>query len=150
MKANRIQELAEQAEEWNADGDKCEVNLQKFAELIIADCAKLCEPAAQPERPQNCGSGFCSCIECVMEPEQEPVACVIDGDLYFHHEIDWEDLAYQGHGVELLYAKPPKRPWVELNDEQYIKIADETFYAGLGFVAFARAIDAKLKELNHD
>ena len=40
-------------------------------------------------------------------PKQEPVACVIDGDLYFHHEIDWEDLAYQGHGVELLYAAPP-------------------------------------------
>jgi hypothetical protein len=34
----RIQELAEQAEEWNADGDKCEVNLQKFAELIIQEC----------------------------------------------------------------------------------------------------------------
>ena len=34
--------------------------------------------AAQPakqERPQNCGTGYCSCIECVMEQEQgEPVA----------------------------------------------------------------------------
>ena len=39
--------------------------------------------------------------------KQEPVACVIDGDLYFHHEIDWEDLAYQGNGVELLYTTPP-------------------------------------------
>jgi hypothetical protein len=98
MKDNRIKELAEQAEEWNADGDKCEVNLQKFAELIIAECAKLCEPAAQveplftgliakheglaeelaqPERPQNCGSGFCSCIECVMEPAQEPVGLLL-------------------------------------------------------------------------
>jgi hypothetical protein len=43
-------------------------------------------------------------------PVQEPVACVIDGDLYFHHEIDWEDLAYQGHGVELLYTTPPAQP----------------------------------------
>ncbi len=43
-------------------------------------------------------------------PVQEPVACVIDGDLYFHHEIDWEDLAYQGHGVELLYTTPPAAP----------------------------------------
>lgn len=42
--------------------------------------------------------------------QQEPVACVIDGDLYFHHEIDWEDLAYQGHGVELLYTTPPAQP----------------------------------------
>jgi hypothetical protein len=41
------------------------------------------------------------------QPDQGPVACVIDGDLYFHHEIDWEDLAYQGHEVELLYTTPP-------------------------------------------
>ena len=34
----RIKELAEQAEEWNADGDKCEVNLAKFAELIVKEC----------------------------------------------------------------------------------------------------------------
>jgi hypothetical protein len=34
----RIRELAEQTEEWNADGDKCEVNLQKFAELLIREC----------------------------------------------------------------------------------------------------------------
>ena len=26
------------------------------------------------KRPQNCGTGYCSCIECVMEPAQEPVA----------------------------------------------------------------------------
>jgi hypothetical protein len=30
------------------------------------------EALAQPEqkRPQNCGTGYCSCIECVMEPPQ--------------------------------------------------------------------------------
>ena len=50
-----------------------------------------------------------------------------------------------------IMSRKPQRTWVELNDEQYIKIADETFYAaGLGLVAFARALDAKLKELNHD
>jgi hypothetical protein len=34
----------------------------------------------EQKRPQNCGTGFCSCIECVMEPApvQEPVA--IDGN----------------------------------------------------------------------
>ena len=52
--------------------------------------------------------------------KQEPVACVIDGDLYFHHEIDWEDLAYQGSGVELLYTTPPaaQRQWVGLTDAE--------------------------------
>lgn len=30
------------------------------------------------KRPQNCGTGYCSCIECVMEPaQQEPVAWMI-------------------------------------------------------------------------
>ena len=37
----RIQQLAEQAEIWNADGDKCEVDLQKFAELIVQKCADI-------------------------------------------------------------------------------------------------------------
>ena len=72
MNANRIQELAEQAGLLGPSsrvGNAHEAT-KKFAELIIAECAKLCEPAAQIEqkRPQNCGSGFCSCIECVMEP----------------------------------------------------------------------------------
>jgi hypothetical protein len=37
---------------------------------LCAGCR--CEYAAQPEqkRPQNCGTGYCSCIECVMEPPQ--------------------------------------------------------------------------------
>jgi len=35
----KFKELAEQAEEWNADGDKCEVNLKKFAELLVRECA---------------------------------------------------------------------------------------------------------------
>jgi hypothetical protein len=37
----RIKELAEQAETWNADGDKCEVDLEKFAELIVRECAQF-------------------------------------------------------------------------------------------------------------
>ena len=38
---NLIQKLAEQAETWNANGDKCEVDLEKFAELIVRECASL-------------------------------------------------------------------------------------------------------------
>ena len=35
-------------------------------------CSLATQPAAQPKqkRPQNCGTGYCSCIECVMEPPQ--------------------------------------------------------------------------------
>jgi hypothetical protein len=36
----QIKQLAEQAEVWNADGDKCEVDLEKFAELIMQDMHK--------------------------------------------------------------------------------------------------------------
>jgi len=80
-------------------------------------------------------------------PVQEPVACVIDGDLYFHHEIDWEDLAYQGHGVELLYTAPPaaQRQWVGLTDEDIIKCTPTW---GGTVEDVARAIEAKLKEKN--
>ena len=38
----RIEQLAEQAETWNADGDKCEVDLEKFAELIVRECMDVC------------------------------------------------------------------------------------------------------------
>lgn len=27
------------------------------------------------KRPQNCGTGYCSCIECVIEPSSEEKAC---------------------------------------------------------------------------
>ncbi len=39
----RIKELAEQAETWNADGDKCEVDLEKFADMIVRECAKVAD-----------------------------------------------------------------------------------------------------------
>ena len=40
-----IRELAEQAEVWNVEGDsdKCEVDLEKFAKLIIKDCVDTLE-----------------------------------------------------------------------------------------------------------
>jgi hypothetical protein len=73
--------------------------------------------------------------------KQEPVACVIDGDLYFHHEIDWEDLAYQGHGIELLYATPPQRK--PLTDEEIYLCTNHIDRNARGWAnKFARAIEA--------
>ena len=41
----RIESLIELAEVWNTDGDvdKCEVDLYKFAELIIQECVGVVE-----------------------------------------------------------------------------------------------------------
>jgi hypothetical protein len=46
MKANRIQELAEQAGLLgpSSRGGNAHEAAEKFAELIIAECAKACEP----------------------------------------------------------------------------------------------------------
>jgi hypothetical protein len=38
---------------------------------------------------------------------QEPVAFLVDGDLYYPEEIDWESLQKQGHTVASLYTIPP-------------------------------------------
>jgi hypothetical protein len=83
-------------------------------------------------------------IKAALEAKDEPVACVIDGDLYFHHEINWEDLVYQGHGIELLYTTPPHRTLVWLTDEEIQTIA---FDSADRESAIIKA-EAKLKEKN--
>ena len=70
------------------------------------------EALAQPEqkRPQNCGTGYCSCIECVMEPEQEPVAWMTLNEYGEEDDIHYENP--EGHLMEgwtykPLYTHPP-------------------------------------------
>jgi hypothetical protein len=48
--------------------------VDKANEAVTA--IKQARSAPVQKRPQNCGTGYCSCIECVMEPApvQEPVA----------------------------------------------------------------------------
>jgi len=84
-------------------------------------------------------------IKAALEAKDEPVACVIDGDLYFHHEIDWEDLAYQGHGIELLYTTPPQRTWVGLTDED---IEEEFGFIDELLRDCVQRTEAKLKDKN--
>ena len=107
------------------------------------------EALAQPEqkRPQNCGTGYCSCIECVMEPEQEPVLWNMPDD----KTVDkWALQFYEGQKGKPLYATPPQRTWVGLIDTD---IGDEfvRFQIKGGFTEFeyaVRAIEAKLKDKN--
>jgi hypothetical protein len=117
-------------------------------EMVVADLAidKDNTVSVYCERDQTAKVEAMLALPAQPAPVQEPVACVIDGDLYFHHEIDWEDLAYQGHGVELLYTTPPaQRQWVGLTDEDIIKCTPTW---GGTVEDVARAIEAKLMEKN--
>ena len=77
----------------------------------------LAEQPAQ-QRPQNCGTGYCSCIECPYEqPAQEPVAWMDrDGDLYKKLPSDYWNPPHTP-----LYTSPPaSKPWQGLTDEDDI------------------------------
>ena len=82
------------------------------------------ETGNHTKRPQNCGTGYCSCVECVMEPApvQEPVAWrEFDGeggyDYYtYEHNENLRDKYIERNGekyaswVEPLYTTPPAQP----------------------------------------
>ena len=68
--------------------------------------------AEQPEqqRPQNCGTGYCSCIECPYEqPASKPVAMRYDFDGYGYKYIDagsGSDWQTRIKDAEPVYASP--------------------------------------------
>lgn len=98
-------------------------------------------------RPQNCGTGYCSCIECVMEPTpvQDP-----DEWLTGCPECGMDS----GCDCDSGTWNPPatQRQWVGLTEQDIGKACgfaehttDSTRFA---LKAISRAIEAKLKELN--
>jgi hypothetical protein len=56
--AARIKELREQGHDI------------KTKTLILLDGKIVAQYHLESKRPQNCGTGFCSCIECIMEIEK--------------------------------------------------------------------------------
>ena len=56
---------------------------------------------AQPEqkRPQNCGTNYCSCIECVMEQEQSPLDRMAENarELGLDYEPEQGPVAWRDH-----------------------------------------------------
>jgi hypothetical protein len=112
------------------------------------------EALAQPEqkRPQNCGTGYCSCIECVMEPEQEPVATVISETGNADVSMSWWHEPALPVGTKL-YTIPSQRTWVGLTKEEIAEFATwlDDREEEVGWVApseIVAYIEAKLKEKN--
>ena len=96
---------------------------------------KQARSAPVQKRPQNCGTGYCSCIECVMEPApaQEPVE------------------KYYVDGGHIVYPAA-QRQWVSLTADERYDIRASFRGRFLETSEFAEqvqlATEAKLKEKN--
>ena len=112
------------------------------------DCAQ-CKAQPVQKRPQNCGTGYCSCIECVMGPEQEPVAFinVEQRKLEWAKYMTWDTPTVVNLPKIPLYTTPPQRTWVGLTQQEVQKIHD-TYHKRMGPQEFAAMVEAKLKEKN--
>jgi hypothetical protein len=81
---------------------------QRAIDRITRVLVKPAPPAAPVrKRPQNCGTGYCSCIECVMDPApvQEPI-----GYFTVNNYDMWEQI--DGTSGKPLYERPTAQPAV--------------------------------------
>jgi hypothetical protein len=62
--------LGWQKKDWNSESPmSADSAISEANDVINALMQALAaQPAPVQKRPQNCGTGYCSCIECVMEP----------------------------------------------------------------------------------
>jgi hypothetical protein len=86
----------------------------------------------------------------LAKPEQEPVAWMYKGNF---HDFDPSEWASPEFAVTPLYTAPPRKPWVGLTDDEIEEAWGNTPMMlnardGGSRKMFARAIEAKLKELN--
>lgn len=104
--------------------------------------------------------------EALAQDEQEPMAWTVVGDGKFgeieigqHAEIDLDACRYwvsRGYSLVPLYTAAPKRPWVELTDEEIETCRERAFstnnpYCPVDKKSMWKAyqyLEAKLKELN--
>jgi hypothetical protein len=124
----------------------------------------LAKPVQQEQkRPQNCGTSYCSCIECVMEQEQgEPVAWrrEFEGDVsdlgqwLYADEYEPKD---ESPNWQPLYTTPQQRTaeqssrtlaWVGLTDEDKKSFWTADQMTQEEWDEFYQAVEAKLKEKN--
>lgn len=83
------------------------------------------------------------------EPVQKPVA-------YINAVDDWAGFPKlvvsdkPKEGFKPVYLAPPRREWVGLTDEEIWSDGDSFVTSEAGIKQFARAIEARLKEKNHE
>jgi hypothetical protein len=102
----------------------------------------------EQKRPQNCGTSYCSCIDCVMDKQEqgEPVAYFnpqVKGGFYWAKPTKITAPVTVSVEPMPLYTTPQQRTWVGLTDEDDIDWED-----GGNLKDLVKAIEAKLKEKN--
>jgi hypothetical protein len=135
--------------------------IDKVGKAIAALDAAL----EQPEHTEQPLEMVATCKEC-LPVEREPVAWrTFDGEggydfRYYQDDEEYQQRFIERNGeqnaswVEPLYTAPPPREWQGLTDEEIDKVTDaqwsrnnhKPMYAA--YRAYARAIEAKLKEKN--
>ena len=134
----------------SGDAGFWEIEEQPFYETNVKAMTALRERMAQPQRThwEGCEQVHPEC----KKPEQEPVAWLVQ---YSNkHEFVWGQKPQwiaDAIGIEPLYTAPQRRDWVGLTDDQVSAIADQHPVEGFdpSIMAFARAIEAKLREKNN-
>ena len=84
--------------------------------------------------------------EALAQPEQEPVARVIDNGT-LEGATEWIPFANRVEPLktgDFLYTTPPQRPWVGLTDKEVIEIS----HLALTRVQAVQMTEAKLREKN--
>ncbi len=81
-----------------------------------------------------------------LEQKQEPVAWMVDGSLYASKEVA-QKMGGNAYTLQALYTEPPKKEWIGLTDE-HINDAVRNLPIPSTYLWIARAIEAKIKELN--
>jgi hypothetical protein len=125
--------------------------------------AKNTVPTLQ-KRPPNCGTGYCSCVECVVEPAAQPAPVqdlpfgVGGGLVAIKTLLSCDPCVHANTAIEMIDAilkehPAAQRQWVGLTQEERLHFLNEILDYGTGFVSPLDAlicnIEAKLKEKNN-
>jgi hypothetical protein len=158
---NRPEVLAiNETEDWNDDSQRI---VDKAKQDEIAELRLLIATTGTRAEELSAGSMRNISREALAQPEQEPVAWMHDAEgrvdvIHSAVKALWIKAGQPSgfyrekvpckveHYTIPLYTSPPKREWVGLTDEQVAEIERMSITRAQAI----RAIDAKLKELNHD